>query len=849
MSPSFDPYRVWLHVKRENRPKNRPPNHYQLLGLDLFEEDPDVIGNAADMRIAHVGTFEAGPHAEDAQRILDELAVAKECLLDSARKEAYDAGLREGLNQAAAATSEPPAPPEAADSAPHVTMPKIELVKQQATGPHRVQRRPSRMSRGLLATLVLCFVVVVAGAVWLMITLTTRGPSVAVDSGTHTEVAEAETASNGVPDPVDKPSSAEPVEGIEALPTTETDTVKLPKAAEGDDSDNGAPAIDEVLTADGEPRLPERSLADLVDGGGEQSGVGVDRPAAEAIQAEVVRLRETLAEYGAVELADTSDPAALKVKQEQLVQALFRLSEREDVRFQAAIRVASLQESLRVAREAENCSLAIEAVARMAESNLCAKEQVADHYEEMFRDAVEADDCDSAVQVFQAASRHDVQIPTDDTAKLLAAVHEAVHEMPADWKKRVAIIDRLALADSERLANKARILLAAAQHRDHLKAFDTYHEICAALLDLIPGALHQGNLRGANLLLEKADACPVRLAAKDAAEKAVLYELRKALVARRSAARAACEAWARALENPTDVDHQDHEAIVAFLLEAGEFEMALPHMEAINHALASLLKSDEEARLADMVGKAEALHQAAGDYERPTRLALLERSMTLLTSAHEKNDDPLLRRRIDSEMVRLGEDIAKLEESGKKPEPEDPRISPLVWAKIRTAIDRAQFSFSDWGGGMKHEQETFRFLPEEGAVLVGVNYHQVEDWEVISAMQFVFVTEHGAEITSPMYAEKRVGEVHRVYAPTGLAITAINVRQGEAIRAFQVGFGPIRTTGIGSGGDVTEYSRWYGPRTDQGKSGTLFVAEKASIIGVEGRYGHLLGRFRLIGVK
>ena len=37
--PNFDPYHKWLGIP----PKDQPPNHYRLLGLSLFESDPEVI--------------------------------------------------------------------------------------------------------------------------------------------------------------------------------------------------------------------------------------------------------------------------------------------------------------------------------------------------------------------------------------------------------------------------------------------------------------------------------------------------------------------------------------------------------------------------------------------------------------------------------------------------------------------------------------------------------------------------------------------------------------------------------------------------------------------------------------
>ena len=90
MASVFDPYLRWLGI----RDSQRPLNHYRLLGLDLFESDPDVIASAADRQMAHVRTFQTGEHAEVTQRILNELAAARVSLLKPDRKAAYDAELR-----------------------------------------------------------------------------------------------------------------------------------------------------------------------------------------------------------------------------------------------------------------------------------------------------------------------------------------------------------------------------------------------------------------------------------------------------------------------------------------------------------------------------------------------------------------------------------------------------------------------------------------------------------------------------------------------------------------------------------------------------------------------------------
>ncbi len=124
MSEEFDPYRKWLGIP----PDEQPPHHYRLLGIAAFEDDPDVIDNAADRQMAHVRTYQTGKNARHSQNILNELAAAKLCLLDAERKAVYDRQLREQLErmQDEQATAEPPAefvppPPPPVPPAPTAT--------------------------------------------------------------------------------------------------------------------------------------------------------------------------------------------------------------------------------------------------------------------------------------------------------------------------------------------------------------------------------------------------------------------------------------------------------------------------------------------------------------------------------------------------------------------------------------------------------------------------------------------------------------------------------------------------------------------------------------------------------
>ena len=97
MSDDFDPYYLWLGIP----PQERPANHYRLLGVQLFEANPSVIESAADRQMAQLRSMQGGKHSELSQRLLNEVAAAKVCLLRPPQKAKYDEALRAKLDQQA----------------------------------------------------------------------------------------------------------------------------------------------------------------------------------------------------------------------------------------------------------------------------------------------------------------------------------------------------------------------------------------------------------------------------------------------------------------------------------------------------------------------------------------------------------------------------------------------------------------------------------------------------------------------------------------------------------------------------------------------------------------------------
>jgi hypothetical protein len=231
MSERFDPYHKWLGIP----PKDQPPTHYRLLGIEVFEADPDVIESAADQRMTHVRSFQSGSKVELTQRILNEIATARLCLLNPTEKEAYDRQLR---GQMTAADSIPSVPPVAQvveqpmAAPPMQPVPAAEAVPEPIVTPVAEPSPAQRLPAWQIATALGIF----ATAVVLSAALLMWGLSVARGR----QAAQGRPGNAGAPSP-DSPVPPESVPGESPLPPDSGSADRQPPQGHSPDAPTDEP--------------------------------------------------------------------------------------------------------------------------------------------------------------------------------------------------------------------------------------------------------------------------------------------------------------------------------------------------------------------------------------------------------------------------------------------------------------------------------------------------------------------------------------------------------------------------------------------------------------------------------
>jgi Type II secretion system (T2SS), protein E, N-terminal domain len=86
---AIDVYKEWLGIPEGPR----PPDHYQLLRLVQFEDDPEKVRKNYKKLNSHVRKYATGQYSVESQALLNELAKAMLCLTDEEQKQEYDRSL------------------------------------------------------------------------------------------------------------------------------------------------------------------------------------------------------------------------------------------------------------------------------------------------------------------------------------------------------------------------------------------------------------------------------------------------------------------------------------------------------------------------------------------------------------------------------------------------------------------------------------------------------------------------------------------------------------------------------------------------------------------------------------
>lgn len=128
MPEQFDPYYVWLGIP----PKDQPPNHYRLLGLELFEDNLDVIDAATNRQTSYLHEMATGPNRKYSQELLNQIAAARSCLLDSERKVKYDRKLRKKFDEKPAAEAPSSSESDSENSSSNTEKAKIDPAESDA---------------------------------------------------------------------------------------------------------------------------------------------------------------------------------------------------------------------------------------------------------------------------------------------------------------------------------------------------------------------------------------------------------------------------------------------------------------------------------------------------------------------------------------------------------------------------------------------------------------------------------------------------------------------------------------------------------------------------------------------
>jgi hypothetical protein len=232
MAKVFDPYHVWLGIPSGDR----PINHYRLLGIEVFEDDPEVIDSAAERQMAHLRTFQGGSHSSLSQQLLNEVAAARVCLLRPEKKAVYDEQLRGRLSPKVAVPAASQVEASASEAAGATTWEYLEQILPATSASRAARPTVSRLNQ-VAAVAVVATIALLLAITWLVVgKKTTPAPARPADAPVATgEVAKPKPLAS------ERPAVAAPVETASAAQGKPSSAAVEPPAAKDVMAKNNAP--------------------------------------------------------------------------------------------------------------------------------------------------------------------------------------------------------------------------------------------------------------------------------------------------------------------------------------------------------------------------------------------------------------------------------------------------------------------------------------------------------------------------------------------------------------------------------------------------------------------------------
>lgn len=223
----FDPYHKWLGIPLEQR----PPTYYQLLGISMDEQDPEVIEEAAIRQSAHVRIYQTGPHAEESARLLGEIARARSTLLKPEKRKKYDSGLgvevgskSKEMSRAATSAAAAPAEPVATESREPAFRPRPAVLEPKPNGgypaplPAPAAAVKAKSRQWILLGVIGCGAILGFGvglSMWLLKSYTSTGKTPNAETVVSAQPTAAAPPTKHIPDEV---TPAKPPEQVQNEP-------------------------------------------------------------------------------------------------------------------------------------------------------------------------------------------------------------------------------------------------------------------------------------------------------------------------------------------------------------------------------------------------------------------------------------------------------------------------------------------------------------------------------------------------------------------------------------------------------------------------------------------------------